>query len=385
MFKRLKVRLYPTHKQKKVLENHFNAFRYIYNLSLEYKQRLWQQCKINKSGYDMAKEVLELRKEVPWLLECKAECVREACYQVDKSFKNFFKGKGYPKFKSKKDAQSFHAYQAIHCKGNRLSFFKQKIKFKTSENYMELLNTNKVKQVTFKKDKCGDYWATCLIELPDLEPLPETNTFVGIDLGIKDLVITSEGVVYENKKFFTNTQKKLKRLQRKFSKTKKGGKNREKLRQKVAKVYRKITRQREHYYHQISNELIRENQTIVLETLRIKNMVKNRKLSKAISDASWGTLIRMLEYKAGWYGRNVIKIDTFYPSSKTCSNCGNVKKELKLSERVYKCECCGMKIDRDLNASINIRNAGIKTPEVPVEELTMVSPTKREVIDYITI
>ena len=377
MSKRIKVRLYPTVKQKKVLENHFNAFRYIYNLSLEYKQTLWQQWKITKSGYGIAKEVLELRKEVPWLLECKAECVREAAYQVDKSFKRFFNGMGYPKFKSKRGEQSFHAYQSINCKGSRLNFYKQKIKFKTSEGCSELLNTNKIKQVTFKRDSCGDYWATCLIELPDLNPLPTTTNTVGIDLGIKDLAITSEGVVYENKKFFTTTQKKLKRLQRRFSKTKKGGKNREKLRKKVARVYRKITRQREHYYHQISNELIRENQTIVLETLRIKNMVKNRKLAKSVSDASWGTLIRMLEYKSKWYGRELIRIDTFYPSSKTCSGCGNVKEELKLSERTYKCDSCGLEIDRDLNASINIRNAGIKTPEVTVEELTLVSPLKQ--------
>lgn len=381
MYKRIKVRLHPTVKHKRVLENHFNAYRYIYNLSLEYKQTLWQQWKITKSGYDIAKEVLEIRKEVPWLLECKAECVREAAYQVDKSFRRFFNGAGFPKFKSKKGEQSFHAYQAINCKGNRITFFRQKIKFNTSENYIELLNNSKIKQVTFKRDNCGDYWASCLIEIREPEKLPLNGNSVGIDLGIKDLVITSQGVVYENKKYFTNTQKKLKRIQRKFSKTKKGGKNREKLRKKIAKTYRKITRQREHYYHKISNDLIRENQTIVLETLRIKNMVKNRKLAKSISDASWGTLIRMLEYKSQWYGRELIRVDTFYPSSKTCSGCGNVKEELKLSERTYKCESCGLEIDRDLNASINIRNAGLKIPKVPVEELTLVSPLKQEVTD----
>src|SRR5690606_37800392 len=151
------------------------------------------------------------------------ECVREAAYQVDKSFKNFFNGSGYPKFKSKRGEQYFHAYQSINCKGSRLTFYKQKIKFKTSENYVELLNTSKVKQVTFKRDSCGDYWATLLIEVREPEKLPKSNNSVGIDLGIKDLVITSQGVVYENKKYFTNTQRKLKRLQRKFSKTKKGG------------------------------------------------------------------------------------------------------------------------------------------------------------------
>ena len=367
MFKRLKVRLYPTIKQKKVLDNHLEVFRYVYNLSLEYKITLWKQWGKNISGYDMAKEILEIRKDVPWINNCKAECVREACHEVDKSFKKFFKGNGFPKFKIKKDEQSFHVYQSIKVIGNKLTFYKQNIKVKSSQDYIILLNSNKIRQVTFKKDKCGDYWAICLIDVQDTQKLPASNNYVGIDLGIKDLVITSDGIVYKNKKYLQNSYYKLRRLQRRFSKTKKGGNNREKLRIRIAKLHRKITRQREHYYHQITNELIRDNQTIVVESLRIKNMIRNHKLARSINDASWGLLIRMLEYKANWYGRDIIKVDPFYPSSKTCSGCGNIKSELKLSERVYTCECCGLTIDRDLNASINIRNTGVKIPVEPVE------------------
>lgn len=364
----IKIRLYPTVKQKEMLYRHFDAYRFVYNLCLEYRIMLWRYYKISKSGYDMAKEILSIRKDTTWLLKCKAECVREAAHSLDNTFKKYFKGNGYPKFKSKKREQSFIAFQSVNVKGDKISFFGNKIKLKTSTNYIELLNTNKIKQITFKRDLCGDYWAICLIEIPDMNKLPENEKVVGIDLGLKDLVITSDGIKYDNKKYLKNSYYKLRRLQRKFSKTKKGGKNRGKLRIRVAKLHRKITRQREWYYHQITNNLIRDNQTIVVESLKIKNMLKNHKLARSINDASWGLLIKMLEYKANWYGRNIIKVNTFFPSSKTCSGCGNIKKELLLSQREYTCDSCGLIIDRDINAAINLRNMGIKIPLGLVED-----------------
>lgn len=359
--------MYPTEKQKLVLNNHFNGYRFAYNLCLDYKATMWKHHRINKSGYDMSAELFEIRRDTPWLASCKAECIREAALEVDKSFKNFFQGKGYPKFKSKHDKQSFHAYQSISCVGNRLKFYGQKIKFMCSEKYLNTLNENKIKQVTFKRDACGDYWASCLVDIKPERVLPKTDKVVGIDLGIKDLVVTSDGDKFENKRYFTNSQERLAVLQRRVSRKKKGSNNRNKARIKVAKLHRKITRQREWYYHQISNQLLRENQTVVVETLRVKNMMGNRKLSKHIADASWSTLVNMLEYKAKWYGRDIVKVDTFYPSSKTCSDCGNVKEQLPLSERTYDCEYCGLSIDRDVNAAINLRNSGIKTPGGPVE------------------
>jgi putative transposase len=371
MYKRLKVKLYPTKNQIEMLENHFDGYRFAYNLSLEYKQHLYKYHKINISGFDLQKEILEVRKDVEWLIKCKAECIRDAGLNVDKAYKNFFNGKGYPKFKSKKGWQSFRAYQAIYCNNYKLTFFKNKIKFKTSEKYSELLETHKIKQCTFKKDLCGDYWATLLIDTEDTKILPKTNNVIGIDLGIKDLVITSEGEVFENKKFLQNNYYKLRRLQRKFAKTKKGGKNREKLRIKIAKLNRKICRQKEHYYHQITNQLIRDNQTIVMETLGVKDMLEQKKLSRQISDASWGLLTQMLEYKCKWYGRELIKINQYYPSSKTCSGCGNVKETLLLSERVYKCGNCGLEIDRDKNAAKNIKKSGIKIPVETVENTSI--------------
>lgn len=371
MYKRLKVKLYPTKNQIEMLENHFDGYRFAYNLSLEYKQHLWKYHKINISGFDLQKELFQIRKESDWLIKCKAECIRDAGLNVDKAYKNFFKGKGYPKYKSKKGGQSFSAHQSINYKNNKISFYKNKIKFKTSKKYNELLETHKIKQCTFKRDLCGDYWATFLIKIEDVKILPKSENTIGIDLGIKDLIITSEGQVFENKKFLQFNYYKLRRLQRKFAKTKKGGQNREKLRIKIAKLNRKICRQKEHYYHQITNELLRDNQTIVMETLNVKGMMEEKKLSRNISDASWGLLTQMLEYKAKWYGRELIKINQWFPSSKTCSNCGNVKETLLLSERIYKCEVCKTEIDRDLNASINIKNSGIKIPVVTVENTSI--------------
>lgn len=367
-FKLIKVRLYPTEEQKKMLEMHFNAYRFCYNLCLEYRSFMWDLYKINKSKYDMQAELFEIMKTTDWLKDCKVECLREAVHQVDKNVRNFFKGKGYPKFKTKKTEKSFPATQAIYSIGGKIKFFGNYIKYKDSEKYIELLESNKIKRIAFKKDKVGDYWASCLIEIPvNIDEVKKSDSIIGLDLGLKDLIITSEGVKYANNKYLINSELKEKKLKRKFAKTKKGSKNREKLRVKVAKLYRKTCRQKEHYYHQITNELIRDNQTIVIETLDIQNMIKNHKLSRGISDASWGIIIHQLIQKSKWYDRELIRIDRFYPSSKTCSNCGSVKGEIKLSERVYKCENCGIDIDRDINAAINIRNAGLKIPGVSAE------------------
>lgn len=367
MHKRLRVKLYPTKQQIEMLENHFDGYRYSYNLCLEYKQTLWKHHKINVSGFDMQKELFQIRKSSDWLIKCKAECIRDAALNVEKSYKNFFRGNGYPKFKHKKGKQSFNAYQRIYCKSGFLTFFKNKIKFKTSGEYSILLESNKIKQCTFKRDSCGDYWATLLIWINDNKSMPKSNSIIGIDLGIKDLLVTSEGQVFENKNHLRSSYFRLRTLQRKFSKSKKGGANREKLRIKIAKLNRKITRQKEHYYHQITNELLRDNQTIVMETLNVIGMIKNHNLARSISDASWGLLTSMLEYKSNWYGRNLIKINQWSPTSKTCSNCGSVKEKLLLSERMYKCDSCGFEIGRDLNAAINIKNTGIKIPGVTVE------------------
>lgn len=361
----IKVRLYPTVKQKQMLDAHFDAYRYCYNLCLDYKKVLWDNYKIEISGYEMQKELFEIRKSTPWLKKCKAECLRDAALNVEKSYKKFFNGNGFPKFKSKKGEQSFAAYQNIAINSSKVKFFKTIFTFKTSKKYINILNEKSIKRLTFKKDNIGDYFATFLIESDGYVKMPYIDKSVGIDLGVSDLAITSDGVKYPNNRYLKNSHFKIKKLQRRFEKSKKGGKNRNKLRIKIAKLHRRVFRQREHYYHQITNELIRDNQTIVLESLGIKNMIKNHSLARSISDVSWGLFTETLKYKANWHGREIVKLDRFYPSTKTCSSCGAVK-DVLLKERVYNCEC-GLSLDRDINAAINIRNSGLKIPGVLME------------------
>lgn len=360
MHKRLQVRLYPTEVQKQTLKEHFDAYRYCYNLCLEYKQHLYKYHKLNVSGYDMAKELLVIRKEADFLKKCKAECIREAAHSVEKSYKNFFKGKGFPKFKSKHSRQSFSAYQSIKVLGNRVKFYGKYYKFKTSDKYFEQLNNHKIKQITFIKEVDGNYYTTFLIETKEDLTLPKNKNVIAFDLGLTDLLITSGGEYFENKKFMRNEGFKLRHFQRKFAKTKKGGKNREKLRLKINKIYNKITKQREHYYHQITNQLICENQTIIMESLKVQKMSENKNLSYFIQDVSWGLFTQMLEYKCKWYGRELIKVDQYFPSSKMCSNCGNVKEELKLSQRQYECDKCSLSLQRDYNSSLNILQKGLE-------------------------
>lgn len=363
MYKRLKIRLYPTKQQEQVLQQHVDGYRFAYNLCLEYKQHLWKYHKLNISANDIRSELCSLMQEVDFLSICKVECIREAAIDVEKTYQKFFKQKkGYPKFKSKRDKQSFTANQCITVKNTILSFFKQKIKFRTSEKYKTKLQNNKIKQCTFIKDKTNKWFATCLIEDSEVTVFPKTENSVGVDLGIKHFFITSDEEYIPNNKFSIRNQYKLRRLQRKFSKTKKGGKNREKLRIRIAKLYQKITNQREHFYHQVSNKLIRENQSITIETLKVANMVKNRKLSRAISDVAWSSFTNMLEYKCNWYGRELIKVPSNYASSKICSCCGNKKEDLKLSDRTYNCNSCGISLDRDLNASYNLKQYREKFP-----------------------
>lgn len=356
MFKRLQIRIYPTKEQEILLQRHVDAYRYLYNLCLEYKIHMYKYYKINKSGYDMQSELFDLIKQIEWIKDLKVECLRDAALNVDKSFKNFFKGKGYPKFKSKKDRNSFTANQSINIKNSKLFFFKQRIKFKTSELYKKLLKENKIKKCTFIKEKTGEWFATCLIEDNNIKTIPKNSNKVGIDLGLTNFITTSNREFIENPKYFKKSEKKIKRIQRKHSKSKKGGKNREKLRVKLAKANKRVFNQKQHFFHQVSNKLIFENQEIYMEDLKVANMIKNRKLAKAISEASWRQFRNILEYKCNWYKRRLIFCNTYFASSKICSNCGHKKEDLKLSDRIYKCSNCNLEINRDVNAAINLVN-----------------------------
>lgn len=356
MFKAFKYRIYPTEPQKELIAKHIGHSRYVYNLALETKNAAYISAKHNYSAFDLVKQLPELKKELPWLKEVNSQSLQQSIQNMDIAFKKFFKGAGFPKFKSKhKGKQSFSIPQNVIVENDLLIIpkFKEGIK-------MSLHRPTKgiIKSATINVTPTGKYFVSILCdtkeEIPTKTPTKE-NTTIGIDLGIKDFAITSEGEVFENPKYLRKTQSKLKYVQRKYSKYK--GKRTKK---KLAKLHENVVNKRKDFLHKVSTQLIRENQTIAIETLAVKNMVKNHNLAQAISDASWSTFVSMLEYKADWYGKNILRIGRFSPSSKTCSNCGAINKELQLKDREWTCSNCSSVLDRDVNAAINIKSFALK-------------------------
>ena len=300
------------------------------------------------------------------------------------AYKCFFEQhNGYPKYKSKHNNKQSCRFplEAISKRNNyeyrKLSLTNIRgIKFRCSDKYIKYLTKNKegIKSATLSKLPCGQYYLSVLINGDLLKQMSQSQNTVGIDLGIKDFVTTSEGDTFENKHFKKSVNERLKKLQQQLSRKQKGSNNRNKARLKLAKLNKKINDSKLNYLHEVTNTLINENQVICIEDLNVKGMVKNHRLAESISEMNFGEFRRILEYKARWYGRVVVKVDRFYPSSKTCNHCGYIKKDLKLSERQWVCPECGELIDRDYNAACNIRDKGIeilvgsRTPELTLVE-----------------
>lgn len=355
MFKAFKYRIFPTEPQKELIAKHIGSSRFMYNLALETKNAAYISAKHNYSAFDLVKQLPELKKELPWLKEVNSQSLQQSIQNMDIAFKKFFKGAGFPKFKSKRDRQSFPIPQNVTVENNLLIIpkFKEGIKI-----VLHRPTKGTIKSATISVTPTGKYFVSILCdtkeEIPTKAPIKESTT-IGIDLGIKDFAITSEGEVFENPKFLRKAQIKLKYVQRKYSKHK--GKRTKK---KLAKLHENVVNKRKDFLHKVSTKLIRENQTICLETLAVKNMVKNHNLAQAISDVSWSTFVSMLEYKADWYGKNILRIGQFSPSSKTCSNCGTINKELQLKDREWTCINCNTLLNRDENAAINIKSFALK-------------------------
>ena len=374
--------LKPTARQKEILESFFGISRALYNISLynikdskfgTYETKNGNIVPKIPSEIDLNNSIPKLKEEYSYLALFPADYAQATMRNLSRGFKNFYKTFNYPKFKAKKSStQSFNCYQGgkVRIDGDYIILVKPRVSDYTEDDLRIRFKRHKIKyefsKVTgFTISRENNKYYISFTFYTDIES-KETSESVGIDLGIKDFVICSDGTVYPNMRFYEKSLRKLKILQRRLNKKQKGSKNREKQRIKVSKQHKKVKNQRNDYQHKVSRELANKHRVIFLETLNVKNMVKNKKLAKAISDVSWSSFITKLDYKIAENQGCIVKIDPFYPSSKTCSNCGNVKDKLLLSERTYHCNECGFTIDRDLNASINILNAGLKIIEATV-------------------
>ena len=364
MLKAYKYRIYPNSEQRIQIAKTFGCCRFVYNQTLAYRKDIYEKEKKSVSKTDCNNYCnRELKKNYEWLKEADKFALTNAIYNMDAAYQKFFKEHaGFPKFKSKHDKHK--SYTTNYTNGNiTVNHENGKIKLPKRKEVKAKLHKifrGQIKSATISQVPSGKYYVSILVETEHVE-LPHTNQNTGIDLGIKELCITSDGKKYENPKIIRKYEKKLTKLQRQLAHKEKRSQNYYKIKKKIAVCHEKIRNSRKDYLHKVSHEIISENQVIVSENLQIKNMVKNHHLAKAISDVSLYELTRQLEYKAKWNGRKYIKIDTFYASSQICSVCGYQNSDTKdLSVRRWICPKCGAEHDRDINAAKNILAEGIR-------------------------
>ncbi|MDJ0575491.1 MAG: RNA-guided endonuclease TnpB family protein [Xenococcaceae cyanobacterium MO_234.B1] len=353
-----KYRFYPTSAQRLELAQTFGCIRYVYNWALALRTNSYYQDKVSLSYTDTSNALTKLKKdpEKPWLKAVSSVPLQQGLRHLNTAFHNFFKGKTkYPKFKKKSNRQSAHyAPNAFKWVDGKLTLAKmsQPLKIRWSRYF-----TGEPKSVTISKDPSNRYFISFLVE-EELEQWSPGIEEIGIDLGIKDVVVCSNGFASGNPKHYQKYQTRLKILSSRLAKKKKGSNNRYKARLKVAKLHAKIADCRKDFLHKLSTKLVSESQAIYTETLAVKNMMANHKLAKAIADCGWGEFLRQLEYKAKWHDRKIGAIDRWFPSSKRCNPCGHVLDKLPLEIREWTCPSCNSLNLRDKNAALNILAVG---------------------------
>lgn len=356
----MRIRLYPSKTQMADLAVQFGCARWVWNEALTETQRAYRETGKGLGYHAMAVRLPKLKKSHPWLADANAQVLQQSVRNLSRAFLNFFeKRSGFPRYKSKRGSQSIHFPQDVSIDSAGKMIRLPKVGWVKCVAHRSVVG--RIKTVAVTKAPSGRYYASVLMD--DGEDLPDTSTdgaAVGIDLGLIDFAVTSDGSKFANPRHVSKAERNLKRKQRKLARKKKGSRSREKAKVVVARAHERVGNARKDWLHKLSRRIVDENQVIAVEDLCVKAMVRNPNLAKSISDAGWGMFSRMLEYKCAWSGKRFVKVDRFFPSSRACSCCGSVTDRLPLSVRRWTCRDCGSAHDRDINAAKNIRDEALR-------------------------
>ncbi len=358
MFSGLRIRIYPTKQQAQALAVQFGCARWVWNDALATIQEIYRSTGKGLNYHAMAIRLPALKQEFEWLKGADSQALQQSLQNLARAFENFFAKRGrYPRFKSKHSRQSIQYPQRVKLNGSRI--YLPKVGWTRCIMHRDIIG--KLKTVTISRNACGQFYASILTdnEIPMPDVVSEGRA-IGVDMGLTHLVVTSDGSKFDNPRHLRKAQRNLKRKQQSLSRKKKGSSRRNKARQLVARAYERVTCARKDYLHKLSRRIVNENQVITVEDLHVKGLLKNRNVSRSISDAGWGMLTRFLEYKAIRGGKAFVKCGRWFPSSKACCECGSRSEEMPLDTRTWTCSHCGARHDRDINAAINIRDEGLR-------------------------